>query len=370
MRDPYEVLGLERSASEADVKAAFRKLAQKFHPDRNPDDTTAHEKFKELNAAYQLLSDPQKRAMFDRFGAAGVGGAGGGGGAPGNPFDFVDLGAMGIDGLFGDLLRNFGIRTGDRGDLRKEVSLTFEEAAFGCEKDLTYERIEACGDCRGSGSAAGSSGEICAVCSGRGRVRFQQGMLPIAVERPCNRCRGTGRIVTNPCARCQGAGLVGKPHTVTVTIPPGVEHGATRLVERGGNVPRVDRPAGDLELIIAVQSHPFFKRIDDDVVCSVPVTFPVAALGGELEVPTLEGRGKLKVPAGTQPGAVLRIKGKGIPRRVRGGRGDQLVEIALEVPTRLTARQRELVEQLARELGEDVQPQQKGFMDKLRELFG
>ena len=191
VRDPYEVLGLERSASEADVKAAFRKLAQKFHPDRNPDDTTAHEKFKELNAAYQLLSDPQKRAMFDRFGAAGVGGAGGGGGAPGNPFDFVDLGAMGIDGLFGDLLRNFGIRTGDRGDLRKEVSLTFEEAAFGCEKDLTYERIEACGDCRGSGSAAGSSGEICAVCSGRGRVRFQQGMLPIAVERPCNRCRGT-----------------------------------------------------------------------------------------------------------------------------------------------------------------------------------
>lgn len=368
MRDPYEVLGLERSASADDVKAAFRKLAQKFHPDRNPGDDGAQERFKEINGAYQVLSDPQKRAMYDRFGAGGMGAGGGPGG--GNPFDFVDLGSIGLDGIFGDLLRNFGIRTGDRGDLRKEVLLTFEEAAFGCEKELVYERIEACGDCSGSGSAPGSSGDVCNVCNGRGRVRFQQGMLPLAVERSCSRCRGTGRIVVNPCKSCQGAGLVSRPRTITVTIPAGVEHGATRLVERGGNAPRADRGPGDLELVITVQPHPFFKRVDDDIVCTVPVTFSVAALGGELEVPTLEGRGKLKVPSGTQPGAVLRIKGKGIPRRLRGGRGDQLVEVALEVPTQLTTRQRELVEQLARELGEDVQPQQKSFMAKLKDLFG
>ncbi len=367
VRDPYEVLGVERSASPDDVKAAFRRLAVRYHPDRNPDDTTAHETFKEINAAYQVLSDPQKRAMFDRFGAAGMGGAAAGPG--GMPFDFVDIGNLNLDGIFGDLLRGFGIRTGDRGDLKKEVTITFEEAAFGCEKDVTYDRVEACRECTGSGSAAGHKGETCSACNGRGRVRFQQGMLPLSVERTCSRCHGVGAIVTHPCEACRGAGLLNKPRTVAVTIPPGIDHGATRLVERGGNVTRAGRAPGDLELTISVQPHPFFRRAADDVVCTVPITFAQAALGAELEVPTLEGRGKLRIPPGTQPSTVLRIKAKGLPRRTRGGRGDQLVEVTLEVPTQLTARQRELVEAFAAELGEDVQPQQKTFLDKLRELF-
>lgn len=361
VRDPYEVLGLERNASPDEVKAAFRRLAPKYHPDRNPDDPTAQERFKEINAAYQVLSDPEKRAAFDRFGEAGIGAGG-----PG----FVDFENLNLDGILGDLLRGFGIRTGDRGDLRKEVTISFEEAAFGCEKDLTYERIEACGDCRGAGSAPGHVGEVCSVCSGRGRVRYQQGMFPIAVERTCSRCRGTGRIITHPCPTCRGAGLISKSRTITVTIPPGIEHGASRLVERGGNVTRPDRQPGDLELVISVEPHAFFKRVGDDVTCTVPISFAQAALGDEIEVPTLEGKGKLRIPSGTQPGTMLRIKGKGVPHRVRGGRGDQLVEIALEVPTTLTDRQRELVEELAKELGVEMQPQQKTFMEKLKALFG
>lgn len=368
MRDPYEVLGVGRDASADEVKAAFRKLAARFHPDRNPDDPSAQDKFKELNAAYQVLSDPQKRAAFDRFGPGGIGAAGAGPG--GMPFDFVDLGNLNIDGILGDLLRGFGVRVGERGDLRKEVQITFEEAAFGCEKEVTYERIEPCRDCAGGGAAPGSATEPCSACGGRGRVRFQQGVLPIAVERTCSRCQGTGRIISVPCNSCHGAGLVSRAKTVTVSIPAGVEHGATRLVERAGNVTRPDRPPGDLELTISVAQHPFFRRVGDDVVCSVPITFAQAALGAEVEVPTLDGKGKLRVPAGTQPNAVLRIKGRGMPHRVRGGRGDQLVEVTLEVPTTLTPKQRELVEAFARELGEDVQPQQKTFVEKLRDLFG
>lgn len=365
MRDPYEILGIDRNASADEVKAAFRRLAQKYHPDRNPNDPTAQEKFKEINAAYQLLSDPQKRAAYDRFGNSAFTGGGAQGWA-----DFVDFENINLDGILGDLLRGFGIRTGDRGDLRKEITISFVEAAFGCEKDLTYERIEACSDCRGAGSAPGHVGEVCSVCNGRGRIRYQQGMFPIAVERSCSRCRGTGRIVTHPCSTCRGAGLVTKSRTITVTIPAGIEHGASRTVERGGNVIRPDRPPGDLELVIAVEPHPFFKRVGDDVVCSVPISFAQAALGDEIEVPTLEGRGKLRIPPGTQPGTLLRIKGKGIPHRMRSGRGDQLVEIMLEVPTKLTPRQRELLQELAKELGVEMQPQQKSFMEKLKELFG
>jgi molecular chaperone DnaJ len=202
-------------------------------------------------------------------------------------------------------------------------------------------------------------------------VRFQQGVFPIAIERPCSRCRGQGRVVTSPCATCRGAGLLGgKVRTIEVTIPAGVENGATRLVERGGNVPRPDRPPGDLELVIRVQPHEFFRRVGDDVICALPITFAQAALGGELEIPTLEGKGKLRIPPGTQPGTVLRVKGKGIPRRVPSGRGDQLVEVTIEVPTQLTASQKELIARLAQELGESVQPQQATFMEKLRALFG
>jgi molecular chaperone DnaJ len=368
VRDPYDVLGVGRSATQDEIKGAFRRLAGQHHPDKNPGDDGAHQRFKELNAAYQILSDPQKRAAFDRFGPVAFGGGGNGpGGFQGVPFDINDLN---LDAIFGDLLGALGIKVGDRGTLQKEVRISFEEAAFGCTKEVSYERVEPCTDCSGSGSAPGSMPERCSACNGRGRVRMQQGVLPIAIERPCSRCRGTGQIVTDPCRVCRGAGLVASQRTIEVTIPPGVENGTTRLVERGGNSTRADRPAGDLELTIRVAPHELFRRVGDDVVCAMPISFAQAALGGELEVPTLEGRGKLRIPPGTQPGSVLRVKGKGIPRRVMGGRGDQLVEVTIEVPTQLTQHQKDLIAELAKELGENVQPQQATFMEKLKNLFG
>jgi molecular chaperone DnaJ len=368
VRNPYEILGVDRSATQDEIKSAFRKLAALHHPDKNPGDDGAQQRFKELNAAYQILSDPEKRAAFDRYGASAFGGpAGSPGGFQGVPFDMGDLN---IDGIFGDLLGALGIKVGDRGNLQKDVRITFEEAAFGCKKDINYDRIEPCGDCAGSGSAPGTSPERCSLCLGRGRVRVQQGVFPIAIERPCTRCNGTGRIVTDPCKTCRGAGLVSRSRTIEVTIPAGVENGTTRLVERGGNVVRADRGAGDLELTIRVSAHEFFRRIGDDILCAMPISFAQAALGGEIEIPTLEGKGKLRVPPGTQSGSILRVRGRGIPRRVVGGRGDQLVEVTVEVPTKLTPSQKELIARLAEELGESVQPQQATFMEKLKSLFG
>jgi molecular chaperone DnaJ len=369
VRDPYDILGVDRSATQDEIKTAFRKLAAQHHPDKNPGDESAHQRFKELNSAYQILSDPQKRAAFDRFGAAGIGDASTGVGPFGGvPFDVSELN---IDGLFGDLLGALGIKVGDRGNLQREIRISFEEAAFGCTKEIKYDRVEVCADCGGSGSVLGSNSERCGLCHGRGRVRMQQGVFPVALERPCARCRGTGRIIKDPCKTCRGAGLVGnKMRTIEVTIPAGVEGGATRLVERGGNAVRPDRPPGDLELIIRVASHEFFRRAGDDIVCAMPISFPQAALGGDIEIPTLEGKGKLRIPAGTQPGTTLRVRGKGVPKRGAGGRGDQLVEVTIEVPTELTSTQKELIAKLAQDLGENVQPQQASFMSRLRALFG
>ena len=371
MKDPYEVLGVDRSATQDEIKAAFRKMAAKHHPDRNPGDPDAGQRFKELNAAHQILSDPKKREMFDRFGVGDgtrVSQPGGPFG-PGVNFDFSDLN---IDGIFGDLLGALGIKVGQAPPLQKEVKITFEEAAFGCTKELTYERIEACGDCSGSGAAEGSKPETCGVCRGRGRVRVQQGVLPIAIERPCTQCKGSGRIVKDPCKSCRGVGLLAKERTIEITIPAGIENGATRLVERAGNYPRPEKQAGDLELIIRVAPHEFFRRVGDDVVCSLPVSFPQAALGGELEVPSLDGRGKLKIPAGTQPGTVLRIRGKGVPRRMMAGRGDQLVEIVVEVPKKLTSEQRRVIEELATLVGNKIQPAapEPSLMERIKNFFG
>jgi molecular chaperone DnaJ len=369
-RDHYEVLGVGRSATPEEVKAAFRKLAIEHHPDRNPDDPKAAVRFKEINAAYQVLSDPQRRSMYDRFGHRAE--------EPGSPFasngpfagGVVDISDIAFDGILGDLLGVFGVGRGDKGDVKRELEVTFEEAAFGCEKEMKYERVVACGECRGSGCAPGNVPETCNACNGRGRVRFQQGIFPIAVERTCSKCRGIGKVVKTPCAGCRGSGLVTSTNTLQVTIPPGVEHDTVRAVAGAGNKPRPDKPAGDLDITIHVRAHPFFRRAGDDVLCNVPITFAQAALGGEIEVPTLDGKGKLRVPAGTQPGSVLRIKGKGIPRRAGLGRGDQKIEVSLEVPTSLTAKQRGLLEELAKELGEEVQPQRRTFVEKLKDLFG
>ena len=286
VRDPYDILGVDRSATQDEIKSAFRRLASQHHPDKNPGDDGAHHRFKEINAAYQILSDPQKRAAFDRYGEAAMGGPS----QPSSPFGGAgfDMADLNIDGFFGDILGALGIKVGDRGALQKEIRVSFEEAAFGCTKEIKYERVEACEACSGSGSAPGSAAKQCTACGGRGRVRFQQGVFPIAIERPCSTCRGTGRVIVDPCHTCRGAGLVGnRVRTIEVTIPPGVENGATRVVERGGNVIRPDRPPGELELTIRVSGHEFFRRTGDDVVCSLPISFAQAALGSEIEIPTL-----------------------------------------------------------------------------------
>ncbi len=367
-RDPYEVLGLPRNASGDEVKAAFRRLASQNHPDRNQDDPTASARFKEINQAYQILSDTDRRAAFDRSG--GMTEQPGSPFGPGGPFPggVVDLGDIAIEGILGDLLGVFGVGKGDRGDLKLELELEFAEAAFGAQKTLRYGRIILCEDCRGSGSAPGTVPVSCSGCSGRGRVRLQQAMFPLAVEKTCAKCNGTGRSVMYPCPGCKGKGLVKQEHEVVVSIPPGVEDGASQVVPRAGNRPRPDRPAGDLLLTIRVKPHPFFRRIGDDVVCKVPISFAQAALGADIEVPTLEGKGRLKVPAGTQPGSVLRIRQKGIPRG--GSRGDQRVEMQVEIPERLTPRQRALMEELAKDLNVDTMPEQRGFIDLLKNLFG
>ncbi|MDX2050810.1 MAG: molecular chaperone DnaJ [Polyangiaceae bacterium] len=359
MRDPYEVLGVSRGASEADIKAAFRRLAMQHHPDKNPDSPDAHDRFTEINQAHQILSDPQKRAAFDRYGESAFDRSRG----PGVDFS-------GLDSIFGDILGAFGFRGGDRGDLRRTVEVGFEEAARGCQRELTYERVDLCGDCQGKGGAPGSSFESCSACGGRGKVRLQQGVLPLAIERTCSRCRGRGSIPSVVCQSCRGHGLAKRTSTIEVTIPAGIEHQATRTVRGGGNRVSPQHEPGDLELSIEVGQHAFYRRSGDDVICSVPITFAQAALGGQIDVPTLWGKVKLKIPASTQPGNVLRVRGHGLDRRLRGGRGDQLVEVRLEVPTRLTPRAQQLLEELGRELGEDVQPQHKRFMDRVRDLLG
>ncbi len=367
MKDPYELLGVPKTASEADIKAAFRRLAKEHHPDRNPGDEAAARRFKELNAAHQILSDPEKRAVYDRFGAAGLGAARAGGAGPfqGVP---IDLGELNIDGLFADMLDALGIRVGERGDVRVEVELDFTEAAFGCKKTVAFDRIAACARCDGSGAARGTDLTTCSSCTGRGRVRLQQGVFPIAVERACSRCNGRGSIVKTPCEGCSGVGLATVRAELEVDVPPGVETDSKRKIEGQGSVVRGRRP-GDVELLVHVRPHALFRRVGDNVVCTLPITFAQAALGDEIEIPTLEGKGTLRVPPGTQPGATLRIRGKGIPKRVVGGRGDQLVEIQVEIPVDLTERQKALVMDLAKELGESVQPQRRTFSEKLRDLF-
>lgn len=367
LRDHYDVLGVSRTATQEEIKTAFRKLAMELHPDRNPGDQAA-DRFKELNASYQVLSDPKRRAMYDRFGDRAE--------APGSPFGaggpfaggVVDLNDIAVDGILGDLLSVFGVGRGEKGDLKTTLPLTFEEAAFGCEKEHRYERRVTCAECAGGGAAEGTSAEICDACGGRGRVRLSQGFFPIAVEKTCARCKGGGKFVRSPCSACHGAGLVLSENRVRVVVPPGAMPGSVRLVPGGGHRPRPDKPYGDLEVVVDVSDHPFFRREGDDVVCEVPISFAQAALGAEVEIPTLEGRGKLRVPPGTQPGTVLRVRGKGIPRAM--GRGDQRVHIALEVPRELSARQRELIMALAEESSEVVAPEQSNFLDKLKSLFG
>lgn len=371
-RDYYEVLGVTRGAGEEDLKKAYRRLAIQFHPDRNPGDKEAEEKFKELNEAYQVLSDPERRAQYDRFGHAAFQGPQGPGGFGG--FDFT----QGFEEVFSDIFGDFfgtgrgrsrsRSRRGD--DLRYDLEVEFEEAARGTEKVVKFQRLTTCEACNGSRARGGSEGaRTCPNCRGTGQVRTQQGFFSISTT--CGQCRGEGMIIADPCPKCQGQGRVRKPVSLSVKIPPGVDNGSRLKLRNEGEAGFGGGASGDLYVVVHVKDHPLFVRQDNDVVIEVPVSFPQAALGAEIEVPTLEGKIKLKVPAGTQSGKVLRLKGKGFVDLHGYGRGDQLVRIVVETPRRLTPRQRELLEEFAKLSGEDVNhPMAKGFVDKLKEMFG
>jgi molecular chaperone DnaJ len=371
-RDYYDVLGVSRGASDEELKKAYRRLAIQYHPDRNPGDKQAEERFKEINEAYQILSDSQRRAQYDRYGHAAFQGPQGGGGFGG--FDFT----QGFEEVFSDIFGDFfgtgrgrsrsRTRRGD--DLRYDLEVEFQEAARGIDKVIKFQRLATCDGCEGSGARGGRDGvRTCPNCHGTGQVRTQQGFFSIATT--CGQCRGEGTIIADPCQKCQGQGRIRKPQSISVRIPPGVDNGSRLKLRGEGEAGLGGGPPGDLYVVIHVREHPLFVRQDNDVVIEVPVSFPQAALGTEIEVPTLEGKVKLRIPAGTQSGKVFRLKGKGIVDLHGYGHGDQLVKIVVETPRRLTPRQRELLEEFAKLSGEDINhPMAKGFVDKLKEMFG
>jgi molecular chaperone DnaJ len=371
-RDYYEVLGIQRNATDDDIKAAFRKLARQYHPDvsKEPD---AENKFKEINEAYGVLSDSEKRARYDRFGKEGVGGMGSGG--------FHDYSADFGD-IFEEILGGFGFSAGRRNasrksprrgrDLQMTISLKFEEAVFGIEKDIEFDRDDTCSRCNGNGAEPGTTPTKCSTCNGQGEVRqVRQTFLGQMVQTaPCPTCSGRGEIISSPCTTCRGGGLERKHIKKKVQVPAGVDHG-TQIRLSGEGAPGVfGGPNGSLFLVLDVKPHQFFKRRDNDVVLNLDVNVAQAVLGAEVEVPTLDGDEKLKIPAGTQTGKVITMKGKGVPYLRRKDRGNQLVIVNVAIPTKLTKEQRELFEKLAESLGTTVQPQEKGFLDWLNETLG
>jgi molecular chaperone DnaJ len=371
-RDYYEVLGIARSASQEEVKKAYRRLAVQLHPDRNPGDKHSEEKFKEANEAYQVLSDPERRAQYDRFGHAAFQGPHASG--PFGGFDF----SQGFEEVFSDIFGDFfgtgrgrsRARTRRGDDLRYDLEIEFEEAARGTDKVVRFQRLTQCDACNGSRARGGATAaQQCPNCRGSGQVRTQQGFFSISTT--CGQCRGEGTIIADPCPKCQGQGRIRKQESLSVKIPPGVDNGSRLKLRGEGEAGYASGPAGDLYVVIHVKEHDLFVRQDNDIVIEVPISFPQAALGCEIEVPTLEGKVKLKVPGGTQSGRVLRLKGKGIVDLHGYGRGDQLIRVVVETPRSLTSRQRELLEEFAKLDGKDVNhPLSKGFVDKLKEMFG
>jgi molecular chaperone DnaJ len=362
-RDYYEVLGVARSANADELKKAYRKLALQYHPDRNPDDPAAEEKFKEASEAYAVLSDDGKRRQYDQFGHQGMGGAGG----------FQDFGNLGdiFNDLFGDLFGTMGGRRGGRGqrgaDLRYTHTLDLEDVLHGEEASIEIPRMLRCEKCGGSGAKPGTHPERCGRCGGTGQAVFQQGLFRIS--RPCEACRGEGQVVKSPCADCRGRGRVEGKKRLNVRVPAGVEDGMRLRVPGEGEAGLSGGPPGDLYVVMSVNPHPLFQREGPDLLCEVPVLFTQAALGAEIDVPTLEGRAKLKIPEGTQSGKTFRLRGKGLPSVNGPGRGDLHVRIFVEVPSRLNAKQRALLEKFAAESGVDVAPQTKSFLDKLRDML-
>lgn len=371
-RDYYEVLGVSRGAGADEIKKAYRKLARQYHPDANPGDQKAEEKFKEIAQAYEVLSDPEKRANYDRFGHAatdGQGFNGFGGGFGGFGTDFGGLGDI-FDMFFGGSAR---ARSGPAkgADIRADVELSFKEAALGLEKDIRIPRIETCDNCKGSGAAPGTSVRSCSVCGGTGQVQSSQNTPfgRIVQSHTCNRCRGTGRMIEKPCSVCQGAGQVRRSRSIHIKIPAGVDTGTRLRVSGEGEAGLRGGPPGDLYVYINVRPHRIFTREGNDIVCEMPISFTQAALGDEIEVPTLEGTAQMRIPEGTQHGTEFRLRGKGIPDLGGYGRGDQYVRVKVATPTRLTDRQKQLLREFALLSGESSTGEAKGFFDKVKDAF-
>ncbi|REJ77722.1 MAG: molecular chaperone DnaJ [Acidobacteria bacterium] len=362
-RDYYEVLGVDRGADDNEIKRAYRRLAVQYHPDKNPDDHDAEEKFKEAAEAYSVLSDQQKRSRYDRFGHSGLGGPGGGAYDPGftNIEDIFDL--FGFGDMFGGSGRRQTVQRG--ADLRYDYQITLEEAASGKDAKIDIPRLETCDECSGKGTAEGSEPETCVTCGGNGQTRYQQGFF--SVMRTCPNCSGKGQIIKDPCRECRGAGRVEKTKTLEVKIPAGVDSGSRLRVGGEGESGVNGGPSGDLYVFIHVKEHEIFERQGSNLYTSAPVSFAQAALGAEIEVKTLNGTEDLKIPAGTQTGSVFRIKGEGMPALGGRGTGDLFVAVTLVTPKSLNKEQRKLLEKLA-EI-EDKDFEDEGFMDKVRNIF-
>lgn len=368
-RDYYEVLGVERSATEQELKSAYRKLAMQHHPDRNPGNKGAEEKFKEASEAYGVLADVEKRARYDRFGHQGMGGAGG---ANFEGFPFQDLqdifgDLFGMNDLFGGNARQHA-RVQRGSDLSVNLILEFPEAVFGVNKEIKVRTYVECDTCSGSGSGPGRSATTCTTCGGRGQVRFQQGFF--SITRGCADCSGAGTMITNPCQSCRGQGRVIREKTVDVKVPAGVEHGTKILFSGEGETGINNGPAGDLYVALKVKEHSFFEREGRDLHCAVPISFPQAALGTELSIHTLDGECRLSVPAGSQSGTMLRIKGKGVPVLRGRGRGDVFVELRVQTPSKLTPQQKEILQQLGETLPVENKPERKTLFSKVKDIFG
>ena len=372
-RDFYEVLGVSRGASDDEIKKAYRKLAKQYHPDLNPGDKTAEAKFKEVNEAYEILSDREKRDRYDQFGHAGVDpnfGAGGGG------FGGFNMGDIDLGDLFGSFFGGgFGgaqranpnaPRRGE--NLRTAVTISFEEAAFGCEKEITVTRSEPCQTCHGNGCAPGTTAEVCPDCHGTGSIRIQRGggAFTFATSAPCTRCQGTGRIIHTPCPDCHGEGSVRKQRKLTVTIPAGIDNGQAISLRGQGGAGVNGGPAGDLLISVTVRPSDKFRREGTAVYYDQPVSFAQAALGAKLTIPTIDGNVEYTMPRGTQPGTTFRLRGKGFPSVNGRGRGDQFVTVRVEVPTSLTREQEEALNAFAEAMGEEEAEGGKGFFDKRR----
>jgi molecular chaperone DnaJ len=376
-RDYYEVLGVSRTAGDAEIKSAYRKLALRYHPDRNPGDHAAEEKFKESAEAYSVLADPDKRHLYDRYGHAGLGGAATGGFDPTVFTGFEDiLGGLGDIFGFGDVFgggrRRGGVQRG--ADLRYDLEIPFAEAAKGVETSIQIPRQETCDTCAGSGAAAGSKPTSCPQCHGRGQLRYQQGFFTVA--RTCGQCRGTGSVIAKPCATCKGSGRVPNERKLTVRVPAGIATGQRLRLTGEGEAGGMGGPPGDLYVVIHVQDHPFFHRDGNDLYVEVPLNFSTVALGGEIRIPTLEGDEPFKVPEGTESGQAFRLRGRGMPDVAGRGRGDLFVTMKVSTPKKLTKEQKKLLEQLAGSLPKEkfeptpVTQEDKGLFDRVKDIFG